>query len=210
MKNSLKLLTGVLLAGTILFGCDKDEVDDDNAGKTNFLKIGTQEYDLSAGILENYGTDDDTTWHYGFNTDLLLYSAGLSMQTDEYGDWDLTGKGHGIYFEMFSTAGNALDNGDYVFSSAEPFPVKTFVYSGYSINYNTENDDVEKEGEIAGGKVSVSKNGSEYTITIDCIDDNGEKVTGFYKGTLRYFDWSEDFMSASLKSGKTKKNLFKK
>ena len=189
---------------TLLIGCDKD--DDDKTGTKNYLKIGDTEYDLSAGILENYGTDDDNSWHYGYNTDLTLYSAGLSLQIDEDDDYDVTGKGHGIYFEMFSNSGNSLNNGDYIFSSTEPYPIGTFAGGGYVINYDSENDDYEGEGDIVSGKVSVSKSGSEYSITINCTDENGAKITGFYKGTLRYFDYTVDNKSANLKSTKTNKN----
>ena len=113
MKNIIKLVTGVLLVSTLLISCNKD--DDNKTGTKNYLKIGDTEYDLSAGILENYGIDNDNSWYYGYNTNITLYSEGLSLQKDEEGDWDLIGKGHGISFEMFSTAGNSLDNEDYVF-----------------------------------------------------------------------------------------------
>jgi hypothetical protein len=189
MKNLMTLLTGVLLVSTLFLGFDKSE--DEKSLKDNYLKVGDQVFDLSAGILENYGTDYDNSWHYGSNTDLFLYSEGLSIQiidSDGYEDWDLDGIGHAIYFEMFSSTGNALDDGDYTISFLEPFPIGTIDASNYSINFDTENIDSAVSKEIVSGKVSVTKIGEEYSITINCTDEDGEKITGFYKGTLRFFD----------------------
>ncbi len=199
----MKLLTGVLLAATLLLGCKKD--DDNNSKTKNYFKVGDTEYDLSAGILENYGTDDNNSWHYGFNTDLTLYSEGLTLQAED-DDWELVGEGHGIYFELFSTTGNALDTEDYVFTLTEPCPIGTFDDGGCTINYDSEQEENsdEEDFDFAGGTVSVSKSGNEYTITIDCTSENGKRITGFYKGTLRYFDWSVGDKSASLKSIKIK------
>jgi hypothetical protein len=202
MRNMIRLLSGVLIVSTLFIGCDKD--DDDKTSKKNYLKIGDKEYDLSAGILENYGTHK--SWHYGYNNDLLLYSAGLSLIKED-DDWYLTGKGHAIYFEMFSNSGNSLNNGDYTFSSTEPHPIGTFNEGGYVINFDSETGDDEGEVNILSGKLSVSKSGNEYSITINCTDKNGIKITGFYKGTLHYFDFTVDNKSANLKSVKTKKSI---
>lgn len=187
MKNNMKLLTVALLASTLFISCNKK---DDDSGTNNYLIIDSKEYGLSAGFLGNYGTDNENSLHYGYNTDLLLYSEGLSIQLKENDEWYLVGNGHGIYFEMFSATGNYLDNEDYVFNSTEPHPIGTFDYGHYVINYDTENGYSGDEDDVVSGKVSVYKNGSEYNITIDCASTNGKKITGFYKGTLRYFDWS--------------------
>lgn len=205
MKNIMKLLIGVLVISTVLISCKKD--DDEKEAK-NFLKIGDTEYDLSAGILENYGASDIDGWYRGYNTDLTLYSKGLTIQLED-NDFDLLGKGHGIFFEMFSTDGNVLDNTEYTFTSVDPCPIGTFDDGAYIINYNSETEDNEYEGEIVSGKVAVSVKEGEYKITINCIGKSGIKITGFYKGTLRYFDSSGGRRSASIESTKIKEKLFK-
>lgn len=187
MKKTIKLLLIVL--GTLLFSCDKN--DDDQSEPNNYLKIGDTEYDLSAGVLENYGADENGDDFAGYNTDLTLYSSGLSLQQDGDGDWELSGKGHGIYFEMFSTIGTALDSHNYSYTEAEPSPIGTFDDGEYVTNYDTEVEGGGTDGEIISGKVDVKKDGSTYSITIDCTGSNGEKITGFYKGTLFYVDWSD-------------------
>ncbi len=206
MQHLTKLLTGLILASSLLMSCDKkddgDKNDDANKVTKNFLKVGDIEYNLSAGILENYGADDDTSWYYGYSTDLLLHSEGLIVETDEENEYSLVGKGHGIYFEMYSTTGNTLDNVKYAFTSDEPCSIGTFGYGAYVINYDSEVDESGDQAEFASGTVIISKSGSEYSVTIDCTGFNGKKVTGFYKGTLRYFDSSALNKSASLKSTK--------
>jgi hypothetical protein len=113
---------------------------------------------------------------------------------------------------MFSKTGNSLDIEDYIFTSTEPCSIGTFDDGGYVINYDSENEgDVDDdEFEFTDGTISVSKSGNEYTITIDCTSENGKRITGFYKGTLRYFDWTVDDKSASLKSIKIKNKKFMK
>ena len=74
------------------------------------------------------------------------------------------------------------------FSSTAPYPTGTFDDGGYVIDYDTETGNSGDEDDIVSGKVSVSKDGSEYNITINCTSKNGKKITGFYKGTLRFFD----------------------
>jgi len=62
---------------------------------------------------------------------------------------------------------------------------------------------------LAGGVVNVSKDGNEYTIEIDCVNKEGQEITGYYKGTLDYFDGIEYETSASLKSKKRKSIFFR-
>ncbi len=38
------------------------------------------------------------------------------------------------------------------------------------------------------GELKVSKTNNTYTITISGTTDNGKTITGYYKGSLRYFD----------------------
>lgn len=152
----------------------------------NYLKIGDNKFDLAAGILRNYGTN--SAYNFGYNNDILLYSKGLKLEVNEFDIFTFSGKGHRIIIDMFSTNGNSLNTGDYVYSSTVPHPIGTFQDGFYLINFDNETNEAEDDGTIAEGKVSVSKIGNEYTITIDCINEENEKVTGFYKGTLRYFD----------------------
>lgn len=193
MKNRIKLLTGILLSTTLLVRCNNDDVVDEITITKKYLKIGDTEYSLSEGLIENHGTDDNNSWHIGYRTNLTLISEGISWQVQDGYYGNLLGKGHSVEFIMFSTTGNTLDNNDYVFSSAEPNSVGTFAYGAYVINYVFDPMNFDEADLFKSGTVSVSMKDNEYNITIDGLSTNGKTITGFYKGTLRYFDRSEDF-----------------
>lgn len=44
--------------------------------------------------------------------------------------------------------------------------------------YRVENDGTTAAAPLAGGKVTVHRNGAEYTLTFDLVDDAGNKITG--------------------------------
>jgi len=195
MKNLMKLLIGFFLISTLLISCDKDDdnqteiMDDVNIETENYLKIGDDECVLSGGVLANGGIDDGDNEYIGYETFICFYSEGLSLQIEEE---KFLGKGNTISFNMFSTTGTNLDNGDYHFTSTEPYPIGTIGYGDYTINTNISvcTDDDHKD--IASGTVSVSKNSDEYTITINGTSKNGKTITGFYKGTLLYIGDDDD------------------
>ena len=174
MKNMMKSLTGVFLVSLLLLSCKKD----DTTETKNYLKIDGIEYNLSAGSLRNYGNSNG---YEGYNTDLHLYSKGVT-----YKDGSYSGKGHIICFYMSSTNGDELDIAEYALSSKKPYPIGTFNYGYYQINMDFEDEDCDFDSDIEDGIVSVSIKGSEYTITINCINEDGERVRGFYRGKLDY------------------------
>ena len=183
----MKLLFAILLLSTLTISCSKDESieKDDLIEADGYLKVGGIEYDLSAGYLENRGVND--IFYKGYNTHIELYSKGLKIGNEKKSSDFTSGKGHHIGIDMFSTTGETLENKEYIFSTSEPHAIGTFFYSSYEINYDVATGGSEVYAIINGGKVSVSKNGDEYTINIDLVNRLDEKVTGFYKGKLKYF-----------------------
>lgn len=195
----MKLFLGLFLVSSLLSSCDKDDNDNGDTSK-NYLKVGDTEYVLFKGAMENYGTNDneDEEWNYdGYNIDLSLASEGISITTNSYGEMNYSGSGQLLYFEMFSSKGNEFDSREYTFSSANNFPIGTFNDGEYSLAYT---DDDDEWIEITSGEITISKSGSEYSITIACTDENDKSVTGFFKGSLQYFDNTTETKSASLKS----------
>lgn len=197
INKMVRLLSGLCLVSLLLIGCSEDN---DNAMRTmvsatnNYLKVGDVEYDLSVGVFENFGVDNDNKLYQGYNTDLMLYSKALSLQKNENDFYMFAGKGNAIHFEMFSTSGKELDSQEYVFSSEAPYQVGTFGNGVFIHNLDFDFKryhpiEAKDKSEIVEGIVNINKNGEEYTITISCVSDNGEEITGSYKGTLPYIDW---------------------
>ncbi len=198
MKTLTRMLTGIMFTSLFLMACNKDE--DKKTTKKNHFKVGTTEYVIAAGSLENYGMDSDTTddWEFnGYNIDLAFFSSGLKLERTESGYLSVNGQGQILYFELITSSGAGLENGEYTHDGSEgPFHPGTFDYSDYSLVWNTNNQD-NSWIEIASGKITVRKDGSGYEITIDCTDVNGNNVTGYYKGALQYFDYTSNKKSVT-------------
>ncbi len=203
MKSSLKFLAGVLIISLAFAGCKKDK-----KAPSNFFKIGNKNYSISSGTLENYGVDTDTAdfWEYsGYNLDLAFFSKDLVLETTQQGYLNVSGTGQIIYFEIFSANASSLEEGDFIYDASNgPFEVQTFDYSDYALEWDDQKQD-NNWTKITGGKITSKKTGSSYEITINCTDENGNDVTGVYKGPLQYYNY-ETFLKSTLPhSGKPAK-----
>ncbi len=175
----------------VVASCKKDK-DDDNVSANHF-KYDGKEFKLTQGYLENYG---DWYSNNSFNIDLILLSDGFTVV--EKDDWvEVSGKGHGIYFEMYSSKSNELVPGEYVFDE-DSFEPGTFEYGDCVMNYDIANETGDIV-DITGGKLTVKKSGNVYEIVFECTTHNGKNLTGKYKGSLDYYNYD------LKKSGKTRK-----
>ena len=184
MKIERKILTIILLSLIIFAGCKKDSKE---STFNNYIKYDGKTYDLDKGLIENWGQWDEDE---AYNLDLYLISSGITL-IESGDDWDIaSGKGHGIYFEMYASSSTQLDNGTYDYD-AWGWEAGTFDYGWVSINYDVALDDAEIDQDIEGGTVTINKSGDTYEITINCTDEDGKSVTGYYKGTLKYYDYDK-------------------
>lgn len=159
--------------------CSKDDDDD----KKNHFKYDGNTYEMTSGVILNWGQWFDEE---GYAFDLYLFSEGIQYN----GIWDITGTGHGIFFELFSPSENELAAGTYNYDSndtGEPF---TFYDADFVIDYDIENE-TGTEIIIVGGSIKVEKSGSTYTITIEAVAEGGKPVTGYYKGTIPVEDMTD-------------------
>ena len=177
MKNFLKAFTGILVLSLLLISCKKDK----DKGPTNYFKVGDTTYEVTGGVMENYGTED---WYDGYNIDLTLITSGIDV--DEYGDW--TGSGKAIYFEVFSTSSSYLPSGEYVFDdTSNPYPTFSFDHADYCINWT---ESTHTWIDITAGTLTITRSGSNYTIDLTGgIDESSNAVTAHYSGTLEYNDY---------------------
>jgi len=188
------LIPVVVLVLCIFASCGKGD-DDESTMPDNYFIVNGKTYELKMGYLQNYGTDPE--FYEGYNLDLTLVSDGFTV---DLANFDFTGTGDALYFEMFSSSADMLPAGDYTFDSSELPPVGAFDYGECLLNFNASTGESTSSSEITGGKVSVSKNGSIYEITINCTTASGKTITGYFKGALTFMDFDSVLMSRTLPS----------
>lgn len=202
MKHLLKMTAGTIVIFLAVMACKKD---DKKSTPKNYFKIGDKTYTVANASMENWGLDTDTSdfWVYdGYNIDLALFSSGLTLQTTSSGYLNVLGKGQILYFELYSTSGTNLDNGDFTFDpSSGPYQVGTFDYCDYSLTWDETNSDNDWIP-VSSGKITITRNGNDYELTFDCQDIYGTKVTGHFAGTFHYFNYETILKSTAPKAGK--------
>ncbi len=184
MKTAKTLLLMAAFVMPLFFASCSDDDDD----QKNHFKYDGNTYEMTSGVMLNWGQ----FWGEGYNFDLYLFSEGIQYN----GIWDITGTGHGIFFEFYSPNENELAAGTYNFDPEDEGDPFTFASADFVLDFNIETE-TGTEVEITGGSVKVEKSGSTYTITIDVVAEDGKAVTGYYKGTFTMedmtdFDWKTE------------------
>lgn len=183
MKKTILTITTITLFTFLIAGCKKDK----DASPDNYLMVGTKKYELAEGFLENYGNYSSET---GYNLDLTLISSGADLVIIDGMVESLTGTGNGVYFEVYTSMGDKLDIGDYMYDPESTEAAMTFDLGvGYiNVNFSTMSGTPHF---VDGGTLSVLKNGSEYEISFDCVDGDGVKISGYFKSSLAYFNYAD-------------------
>jgi hypothetical protein len=163
--------------------CSED--DDETVQPKNFVKIGGTTYELGSGFYENYGESLSGDYE-GFNIDLYLFSNGIKINSNG-SDYEMSGEGQILYFELFSEKGEYIPSGNYFFSASET--IGTFDIGIYALNWEPEEENTVFY-DIASGTVDITRNGSEYAVNLDLVDSDGTNISGEYEGTLNYIDSS--------------------
>lgn len=192
MKRIIITVICSLTIGLLIFNCKKSITS--VTPLKNAITYNGTEYDLNTGILEYYGKLQGT----GINFDLIFLSSGLVPVTNNGMVDSITGTGNGINFEIFSTGTTALNVGDYTFDASKTGTAGTFDFANTILNFNTVN----QQGidlDMNGGKVTIKQNGSVYELTFNCTGVDGKSVTGYFKGSLQYYNNTGIAKSARLK-----------
>jgi uncharacterized protein YdgA (DUF945 family) len=188
MKNFFKPFIAIFLLSIFIAGCKKDE----EATVKNYFNYNGTEFILSQGFLENYGK---SSAEEGNNIDLNLLSSTFTIH-EKNGEVDsVSGTGDALYFEIFTSLPDKLDVRDYTYDGTESYAAGTFDIGMIGMGLNWENE-TGTIFDITGGKVSVTSNGAEYEITINCTASNGKTITGYYKGPLKYYNYNKKKKSA--------------
>ena len=180
MSNVIRSFCLFAFVGLLMTGCQKD---DEKIAPRNVFTYNGIEYDLAKGILLDYGQIGKGEGH---TQHLYLYSSGISIH-ESNGKFDSTsGKGHFIYFEIFSPTGGVLADGDYTYDINNTFKASTFDYSYAVLN----SDPLTKSGDLYSvfwGDINIKKEDEKYAVTFDCLEAEGKHIAGFYKGALNYY-----------------------
>jgi len=184
MKKNVKAVSLLLAFTIMLISCKKDSND---AIPENSVKYEGVEYPLTTGYLEYYGK---VSGKQSYNMDLTLVSSGLTIYEVEGEIDSVSGTGNILYFEIFTSDSNALDSRTYIFDPEETHEAGTFDYAIVGLNLNV----LTFEGDyfaIVSGSIKISKKGEEYEVSVNCRNGTGKDITGFFKGTLKYFDYGD-------------------
>jgi hypothetical protein len=175
-----KFLTMILVAVMIVVvaGCKKDSNDPVNSGQ--FTYSGTS-YSLSQGFLGGYGSVGDNS--YGI--DIVLLSSGLQVYEISGIPDSVSGKGEVFMVAMYSSTENAIEPGVYAFNDLGT--AGTFEYSMVLIGYDAATDEAAIEDEVAGGTVTVTKEGDIYGFSFNMTTMLGKTLTGDYSGNLKFY-----------------------
>lgn len=195
MRFSLKALFALMVAGVLFTACNKDDDDkDDPKPATSAIQYNGQSYELKHAFLENYGLSSPGV----YQLDLSLISDGFTIHTSDGEIDSLSGTGSAIYFELFTTQSNALDNTTYTLDTTNIGAVGTFDYGDILINFNLSTF----EGIwmiMTEGTLKVVKSGDTYEFTVNVKDETGKTLTATYKGSVDYYNYD-------TKSGAPKAN----
>ena len=140
----------------------------DTTGSGSFTYDG-ETYDLTNGVLENYGHGD---------FDVVLASSGLNAA-----QWE--GTGYFVWLDLVSPSMIGAP-GRYDWAGTDDF----LLYDGgvtFDYDADTEKGNwINADGEVAASEdhVTLSVDGRTYTIKFSLTLEDGEVVTGSYRGPL--------------------------
>lgn len=175
-----KLLVFALLLN---ISCEKEESKEPG----NHLMLDGNTYELTHGYIEYHGQWNDNPDSYNF--DIRLFSTGFEL--DDLNN-PIDGRGHYLFIELFSSSPNHLSQGDYNYDKNATYNPLTFNRADYAIYFDLSNQYGDAAEEIKGGSVSISTTDNEYEISFTLVDANQKNITGFFKGTLSFDDFSGD------------------
>lgn len=188
MKLIYSTVFALLVISLFTIGCKKDK---DDEGSKNYFKVDGTEYELTGGFIENWGND------YGaYNLDLTLIGPGVTVHHNSGEVDSLTGTGQALYLEIFTSQASQLDVRDYTFDQSASGTSGTFDTGMIGIGYNFSVGGGTLYP-VNGGTATVKAVGSEYEISFN-LTASGKNVTGYYKGSLQYYNYGDKKASGTL------------
>lgn len=142
-------------------------------------------YGVNQGLI--YDASTKFTDDANFFT-IYLLSDGFTM-TSGSSYTEFSGTGNYFEIQLYSdTISDNIEEGAYTYDTSHD--VGTFISGDYILNYDKELDTYDKSASVSNGAISIEKDGYQYIINIICQDEDGNSITGYYKGDLDYSDIS--------------------
>jgi hypothetical protein len=184
MRNFKTVLFALTAIGVLFAACKKD---DENDPPKNQMTYNGAEYELSQGIIENYGSWESSE---GYNFDVTLLTSGIAIYVVNDMIDSLSGIGSGVVFELFSSDSTHLADGIYILDEDGNGTPGTFTYGSVAIDYNVGTQEG-TEKDFIEGTCEVNRNGETFQLSFDCKTEDNIAITGYYNGVLQAFDYSD-------------------
>jgi len=184
MKNLKTLILALISISIVFAGCKKDE---ENDAPKNQMTIDGTEYELSQGVIENYGVWQSSE---GYNFDVTLLTSGITIHVVNDIIDSLSGIGSGVVFELYSYDSTNLASEIYDLDKDGNGTPGTFTYGSVAIDYNVGTQQG-TEKEFTEGILNVARDGENFQLSFECKTEDGTTVTGYYDGVLQAFDYSD-------------------
>ncbi|MDN3671036.1 carboxypeptidase-like regulatory domain-containing protein [Echinicola jeungdonensis] len=160
----------------------------------NYLKIGNKEYSLDYGKI-NYTNKLNPA---GYAMTLMLATDGTKLnidnkiQSEENGTSYIKDSEIVLTFYFHATDFMGLPSGTYINKSPKnpSIALGTWDVGEYFETRRNTDGTIEnlEDGFFRSGEVIINRSYENYEIIIDCTDNKGKKVTGYYKGKVSYMD----------------------
>ncbi|HLS30484.1 MAG TPA: hypothetical protein VK021_06480 [Flavobacteriaceae bacterium] len=193
MKTIKHFALFLFLACFVACSSDDDNKSDSGKSGSGSFSYKGKTYDLKSGIIENdgnYWSDDNSTEYY-----ITLITSGLLL--DQIGEpIPSENKFSLIDFNLFSQNADKPKPGVYNFND-DDYINFTFEEAEAVINmvYNPEEDetigDFEEFVYANSGKIELHQSGNTYEMDFEFTMNNGEKLTGHYKGELLVYEYDD-------------------
>jgi hypothetical protein len=184
MRKRLNIYAIILLFAFIVSACKKDSKTDTPLEKNHFSVDGA-DYDISQGFLSNMGMEGSA-----YRIDLNLLSSGLTIHEHLGLPDSLSGTGNIVSFELFCSGTGKPSTGDYIFKITHQ--AGSFDQAHYIFDWNTATNPNPTYINFILGTVKIIQNDPEYELSFSGTDGHNSPVTGYYKGSLKYYTYPGD------------------
>ena len=178
--RSPALLLCITLCFFIYF-CSNKQIEYSSA---DYFKISETQYTIeSAAFLKLTGLS-----FFNNLNGLIFATDGVSFFSLNDKMLSLKGKGKILGFIIYSSESETLNDGVHFMNLRPPYSEGDIAIGFYTLDWNEDKDSVfydENDGpRLLSGKLTVTKEGEQTSISFKCTDEDGRLVTGVFKGDL--------------------------